>query len=170
MQVDYDPEIVSYGQLLEAFWDAHEPCEKSSSRQYRSLILTHNANQKEQAQASLKAQEEKKGLKVNTEIEDFTSFAYAEYYHQKFNLRRHPILLKDMQGLYQEAKDLADSTVAMRLNSFCAGYGTLKDLEAEIDQFELSEAAHAYLLQRIGPQLDSSVPGRTKQSLGGMID
>lgn len=170
MQVDFDPKLVSYSELLEAFWNAHEPCKKSSSRQYRSLILTHNATQKELAHASLKAEEEKQGLKVTTEIEDFTFFTYAEDYHQKFSLRRHPVLLKDVQGLYPAGKDLADSTVAMRLNAFCAGYGTLKDLEAEIDQFELSEAANVYLLRRIGPKLNSNFPGRLKQSFGGMVD
>lgn len=170
MQVDFDPNIVSYAELLKVFWEAHNPCEKSSSRQYRSLILTHNGEQAEQARASLVAEQEARGVEIKTEIDEFTSFTYAEDYHQKFSLRRHPILIKDMQSLYPEAKDIADSTVAMRLNAFCAGYGTLKDLKAEIEQFELSEAANAYLLNRIGPKLNSSIPGKLKQSFGGMVD
>jgi len=162
--------VVGYGELLKAFWDAHDPCEKNKTRQYRSLILTHNPHQHEQALASLQAEQEARGVEIATEIAEFTSFTYAEDYHQKFSLRRHPILIKEMQVLYPDPKDLADSTIAMRLNAFCEGYGSLKDLKALIQQLELSEDANVYLLNHIGPKLNSNYPGKIKRSFGGMVD
>jgi peptide methionine sulfoxide reductase MsrA len=44
-QVDFDPAVVSYGDLLEMFWQSHDPTRAAYSRQYASLVLTHSYEQ-----------------------------------------------------------------------------------------------------------------------------
>ena len=152
------------------FWKAHDPCETPSSAQYQSLILTHNSTQEELVRGSLKAEKAKRDTEIKTQVAQFHSFTYAENHHQKFRLRRHKSLLEVLATIYPNGKELADSTVAMRINAFCGGCGTLKDLKSEIEQYDLPESAQDYLLQQIGPTLGPNTSGRKPRSLGGAID
>ena len=63
IQVSYDPTIISYETLLEAFWTIHDPTQLNRQgndvgTQYRSEIFYHNDTQKQKAEASLKALQE----------------------------------------------------------------------------------------------------------------
>lgn len=42
IQIDYDPTQISYGQLLEVFWNSHNPTYEPWSRQYMSIIFYHS--------------------------------------------------------------------------------------------------------------------------------
>ena len=93
VRVVYDPERVSYEQLLKAFWEAHDPTQgmrqgNDVGTQYRSAIFTTSAAQKAAAEASRAAfqpQLESGGYgAITTEILTAGEFYFAEDYHQQY--------------------------------------------------------------------------------------
>ena len=92
VRVTYDPSIVSYEELLEYFWDMHNPTTLNRQgwdvgTQYRSAVFYHNEEQKEAAM-KLKEKLDKSGKYKNpivTEIVPAGKFYRAEEYHQKYH-------------------------------------------------------------------------------------
>lgn len=91
--VVYDPNVVSYEQLLKTFWESHDPTQgmrqgNDAGTQYRSGIYVYSDQQRELAKASLKTYQDaltKAGFgKITTEILDAPEFYYAEGYHQQY--------------------------------------------------------------------------------------
>lgn len=86
----YDPEKISYEEILDIFWHAHDPTTENRQgydvgTQYRSIILYTDDLQKQAAKASLdKYGEEFKPQSIVTEIKSFTRFYPAETYHQEY--------------------------------------------------------------------------------------
>lgn len=92
VQVEYDPDVVSYDDLLTVFWNNHDATTLNRQGpdvgdQYRSAIFFHNAEQeatakisKEKVQSSNKFQ----GRKIVTEIIPASQFYMAEDYHQQY--------------------------------------------------------------------------------------
>jgi peptide-methionine (S)-S-oxide reductase len=91
IQVVYDPDVISYRELLEIFWKTHDPTTLNRQgndigTQYRSVIFYHNEEQRE------KAEYYKKELNtagvydqpIVTEISPFENFYEAEDYHQDY--------------------------------------------------------------------------------------
>lgn len=90
-QIHYDPEVISYGELLDVFWHIHDPTTLNRQgndvgTQYRSAIFYHNQEQKKVAEASLKEVQSSGLFKhpVVTEITEFKNFYKAEDYHQDY--------------------------------------------------------------------------------------
>jgi peptide-methionine (S)-S-oxide reductase len=91
VQIVYNPDIVSYDDLLKIFWKTHDPTTLNRQgadvgEQYRSIILYHNEKQKEKAEY-YKNELEKSGAWENpivTQIVPFTKFYRAEDYHQNY--------------------------------------------------------------------------------------
>ena len=80
---------MSYEQLLEIFWAAHDPTTLNrqgadAGTQYRSIILVHDDAQKVAAEKSKTAAQKEFGGKVVTEIVPLTKFYPAENYHQGY--------------------------------------------------------------------------------------
>lgn len=138
MQIDYDPTVISYDEILLLFWDNHNPTLQPWSRQYMSLIFTHNEGQREAATAGKKDFEHNTGSKIYTEIKPFERFYLAEDYHQKYYLQGEQVLFKEIQAYYQTFNELVDSTVAARLNGYVAGYGDPALIREEIRDYGLS--------------------------------
>lgn len=91
VQVEYDPSKVSYEDLLNLFWEIHDPTTLNrqgpdEGTQYRSAIFFHNAEQEKLAKASKeKLQESGKHKRpVVTEIAPASDFWRAEEYHQQY--------------------------------------------------------------------------------------
>ena len=89
VQVTFDPEQVSYEQLLEVFWAMHDPTEVNRQGpdigyQYRSIILAHTPEQRTAAEASRARAQEGFDRPIATEITDFVAFYPAEGYHQRY--------------------------------------------------------------------------------------
>lgn len=90
-QLSYDPKVVSYEELLEVFWQTHDPTTLNRQgndvgTQYRSAVFFHNANQKELAKEYKKKLDEA-GIYNNpivTEIVAFEKMYVAEDYHQNY--------------------------------------------------------------------------------------
>src|SRR5262249_6693622 len=147
IQIDYDPKVISYEQLLEVFWSSHNPCAESGSRQYMTAVFYHNDAQKKLAlktQADAKAKHKQA---IATKVLKLTPFTVAEDYHQKFDLQGHKELMGEFKAMYPDAKDFMNSTAAARINGYLAGYGKLANLKKEIDRFGLSAEGQKKLLQ-----------------------
>jgi peptide-methionine (S)-S-oxide reductase len=91
--VVFDPTKITYEQLLKIFWESHDPTQgmrqgNDVGTQYRSGIYVFDPEQREAAEASLKAYDEVLRAKhfdpITTEILDAPPFYYAEDYHQQY--------------------------------------------------------------------------------------
>lgn len=91
VQVYYDPNVISYESLLEAFWRMVDPTDDDGQfvdrgKQYRSLIFYHSEEQKQKAEHSRQLLSESGRYKapIITEIRKFEAFYPAEEYHQDY--------------------------------------------------------------------------------------
>lgn len=91
VQVEFDPALVTYEQLLDVFWTNHNPTTLNQQGpdvgdQYRSVIFTHSKEQEEIAKASLEKLRKKGTFSrpIVTIIEPAKKFYIAEEYHQKY--------------------------------------------------------------------------------------
>jgi peptide-methionine (S)-S-oxide reductase len=91
LQITHDPAVITYDQLLEVFWESHDPTTLNRQgndigTQYRSAIFYHNEEQRQKAE-HYKAELDKQGAYPNpivTEITAATTFYLAEDYHQNY--------------------------------------------------------------------------------------
>ena len=93
VRVEYDPAIVSYEALLDAFWRAHDATQVNRQgpdigEQYRSAIFTHGADQERAALASRAAAAARLPRPIATAIEPAGDYWPAEDYHQQFFEKR----------------------------------------------------------------------------------
>jgi peptide-methionine (S)-S-oxide reductase len=115
VQVEYEPDSITYDQLLEIFWDVHNPTTLNrqgadEGTQYRSVILYHNEAQKKAAEQSLKIAAAHSKAPIVTEIVPLTKFYPAEEYHQDY-FRKNPnvpyctyVISPKLQKLEKHAK------------------------------------------------------------------
>lgn len=91
IQFDYDPEVISYDELLEVFWKTHDPTTLNRQgndvgTQYRSAVFYHNDEQKELAE-KYKSTLDKEGIwkdPIVTEVSPLTIFYPAETKHDDY--------------------------------------------------------------------------------------
>ncbi len=145
-QLDFDPAIVSYHELLELFWKAHNPHRGSYGRQYMVAVLCQSTAHAEQAAQSRARIAEQTGREVSTVVVPDARFYLAEGYHQKYHLRHSP-LMSELEHL--SPHDFVESTVAARLNGFVAGHGTAALLDREIAGYGLSSANNQLLARLV---------------------
>jgi len=94
-QVSFDPAVVSFGELLDKFWEIHDPTQvdrqgPDRGSQYRTVIFFHSEEQRLEAEASEQAQAVKHKQPIATSIEPATGFWMAEDYHQCYLDKRGP--------------------------------------------------------------------------------
>lgn len=95
VQVEYDPDKVSYDQLLDVFWANHDPTTPNRQgpdvgSQYRSAIFFHSPDQEAEAKASKEALDKSGRFRrpIVTQIVPAATFYPAEEYHQKYLEKR----------------------------------------------------------------------------------
>jgi len=95
VQVTFDPEKISYDQLLNVFWTIHDPTQVNRQgpdygKQYRTAIFFHSPEQEAAAKKSKQALEASGKLRrpVATEITPAGTFWRAEEYHQRYLEKR----------------------------------------------------------------------------------
>lgn len=147
VQIDFDPGLIPYSELLDVFWDEHNPELAPYSRQYMSVIFSHNETQRQAAAASRESQQKSRSSPIRTEIKPYSAFYLAEAYHQKYYLRSEAALMKELRGVYPDDADFINSTAAARVNGYIAGHGTPARLEAELPLLGLSEAGKKLLVE-----------------------
>jgi len=91
IQIIYDPSKITFDELLEAFWQSHDPTTLNRQGndvgpQYRSVIFYHNDEQKAKAEKYKVELDKSKAFDnpIVTEISPFSKFYVAENYHQDY--------------------------------------------------------------------------------------
>lgn len=89
VQVEYDPDQVTYAQLLDLFWSMHDPTQGNRQgpdvgSQYRSAVFYHTPEQSVTAHASKDKLQATLSRPITTEIVAVSTFWPAEDYHQKY--------------------------------------------------------------------------------------
>ncbi len=89
VEVTFDPSRASYEQLLDVFWNLHDPTQLNRQGpdvgdQYRSAIFTHSPEQMQAALASRDAEQTKLRRPIVTQILEAPAFWRAEEYHQRY--------------------------------------------------------------------------------------
>ncbi len=94
VQLDFDPGIIDYREILHVFFTIHDPTQLNRQgpdvgEQYRSIIFYHNPDQRRQAEELLEELAESKGFEeeIVTKLEQFDQFYRAEPKHQDFYSR-----------------------------------------------------------------------------------
>ena len=93
VEVVFEPDEVSYEQLLDVFWDEHDPTQLNRQgpdfgTQYRSAIFTNSPEQERAARDSLARRQAQLSLPIVTHIEPAATFWPAEDYHQQYYEKR----------------------------------------------------------------------------------
>ncbi|MDP9067496.1 MAG: peptide-methionine (S)-S-oxide reductase MsrA [Actinomycetota bacterium] len=93
VEVTFDPSRVGYDQLLEVFWENHDPTTLNRQgpdigTQYRSAIFFHTPEQEAAARASLEKAQANLSRPIVTQIEPASDFYIAEDYHQQYLEKR----------------------------------------------------------------------------------
>ncbi|MFP4041595.1 MAG: peptide-methionine (S)-S-oxide reductase MsrA [Bacteroidales bacterium] len=91
IQIKFNPDVISYEEILEVFWSTHDPTTLNQQgpdigSQYRSVIFYHSEEQKKIAEKSKKDADTSGYFddSIVTSIEPFKNFYVAEEYHQDF--------------------------------------------------------------------------------------
>jgi len=104
VQVTFDPEIVSFEELVEKFWEIHDPTQVDRQgvdvgSQYRSVVFFQDAEQERIANDSKERLQERLSAPIATSVEPATGFWRAEEYHQCYLERRRPAnMLRSLIG------------------------------------------------------------------------
>lgn len=90
-QITYDPEVISFGEILTVFWSIHDPTTLNRQggdvgTQYRSVVYFHNEIQQKIAEQQIKLISEQKLYDdaIVTEVTAFSVFYQAEDYHDEY--------------------------------------------------------------------------------------
>lgn len=142
VELDYDPAVVSYRDLLALFFASHTPTYPAYSVQYRSAVFYRTEEEREAAEEAIARASATAG-RVYTAVEPFSAFHSAEDYHQKYTLRRYADLTGEFRRLFPGERDFVDSTAVARVNGWLSGCATAGQLDRELALTGLSESAQA---------------------------
>lgn len=139
IQLDFNPDEITYEELLQIFFQNHNPEYMAPRRQYASTIFYHDESQKLAAEQALENVQQSMGRKLLTELLPYEKFFMAEAYHQKYYLQLVAALKAEIKNYYPSFEDFVNSTAAARINGYAKGLGTIAQLDREIDELGLSE-------------------------------
>jgi peptide-methionine (S)-S-oxide reductase len=93
VEVTFDPEVISYHDLLNIFWENHDPTTRDRQgpdvgRQYRSAIFFHSPEQEAEARQSLAEAQKHLKRPIVTQVVQAATFWPAEEYHQQYLEKR----------------------------------------------------------------------------------
>lgn len=132
-QVEYEPEELSYRDLLEEVFRSHRPDSQAGKVQYQNIVFATTAAQLDTLATVL----DERGLDretMGTRIEESCRFFPAEDYHQKYSLRGTPGLADVFEKLGYDDARLRDSPAAAKLNGHAASHDIDGDLGVALDR------------------------------------
>jgi peptide-methionine (S)-S-oxide reductase len=147
VQIDFDPAKISCRELLDVFWESHNPTSGSWSRQYMAAVFYHDEEHRKGAEVTRDLLASKIKGEIKTKILPFTGFYLAEDYHQKHALSRYPELMGEFRAMYPTIEWFVYSTAAARVNGYLAGYGGCDSLKGEFHELGLSPERSKILLE-----------------------
>lgn len=124
--------MISFEQLLAQFWQQHEPCSASWSRQYQAILFYGDEAQARSAKQSALTLHAVSGRNIATEVRPLDRFYVAEDYHQKYAMRRDSRLVAALRRHYPSEAELRDAPVSTKLNAYCYGELPFAELAVEL--------------------------------------
>ncbi|MCS7459171.1 peptide-methionine (S)-S-oxide reductase MsrA [Paenibacillus doosanensis] len=151
VEVDFSPALISLEDLLELFWNHHNPVNINDykGRQYRSLVLCRDKEQEAAALRVAAVRKERGMAEPDTELAPLREFYPAEDRHQKYYLKRFPDAMDKLGTLYTP-QELQQSTLAARLNGLAKGYTNLARIKEEIAGWPAAAEHRAAMTELIG--------------------
>ena len=131
-QLDYDPRILSYEELLDEIWKNRRGG-RSYGRQYMEAVFCADTRQELAARS--------RG--ITAPIITGARFYLAEDYHQKYYLRHDRVLMAELADY--SPQQLVESTVAARLNGLVSARGSAAQLRELVPALGLSRTANEHL-------------------------
>lgn len=149
VQLDFDPQRLSYSDLLQVFLSHHNPGREPWKRQYSSAAFFHNQEQEKMLSQAVKEKEKQLNQKIHTILAPFEAFYLAEFRHQKYKLQRHQTLMADFKRMYPDKTDFIHSTAAALVNGYLTGYGKAEVIRNNPGTLGLSSAGMERLLETV---------------------
>jgi peptide-methionine (S)-S-oxide reductase len=129
VQVDFDPDVLTYRDLVEDVFRQHGPLAQPAKTQYQNVVFASTAT-RQGAVDTVLAELDHTVDDVATRVEGLSRFYPAEDYHQKYKLRS----VSSVLGAFEEAgytdEDIRESPIAAKLNGYVAGHGV--DVETDL--------------------------------------
>lgn len=147
IEIEYDPKVISYKELLQIFFDRHNPYSQSYNKQYASLILYNDSKQKELALEIKEKLETESGRKIKTQIKNLDKFYLAEDYHQKFRLQEQR-RFKNHYLKQMSIKEFINSPAVTKANGYINGNGEKDNIIKNISKLGLTDELQKRLLER----------------------
>lgn len=138
IQIDFDPQLVSYEELLGMALEQGDFGGQAWSRQYRSVVFYHSKSQLDTARAM--------GIK---ELEPEGTFTRAEDYHQKYYLQQSNIV-KELYARYPDSRSFTDSTAVARANSIAGGHLDAAQTREVVPRLGVSQTSADAMYKRAG--------------------
>ena len=138
VQIHFNPQQISFAQLLSYFNQWHIPNTRTTRSQYAAAIFYHNDEQYRQI----------KEMHIeNVRIDAWKEFYQAEESHQKYNLKRTTMLTK----MFGKKEDWInkDTEMVTKLNGFLAGYGTIEQFQHWNKRSEFSRDQQNYIKSKL---------------------
>lgn len=120
-QVDYDPDAVSFEDLLERAFQRHNPHRQTANTQYQNVVFAATAAQREAIDAYLNREGLDAGA-IETRVEQLSRCYPAEASHQKHSLRALPRLVDVFEAADYDDEAVRESPAAATLNGLAAGH------------------------------------------------
>jgi peptide-methionine (S)-S-oxide reductase len=117
IQVEYDPTVVSFADLVDVAVANHDPRRQPRKRQYQSVLFFDSDDERDAIEGRLA----EIPVAVETRVESLDSFYLAEDSHQKYNLRSDAARLAAFEEAGYDDAAIRDSPAAARLNAAVAG-------------------------------------------------
>ncbi|TDO71353.1 peptide methionine sulfoxide reductase msrA/msrB [Halanaerobium saccharolyticum] len=146
IEIDYDPEVISYRELVEIFFESHNPYSPAYSTQYASLILYQNKKQQKTALEVKEELEAESGREIETVIKELDHFYRAEDYHQKYRLQQQ----QDFKNHYLDQmsmKQFINSPAVTKVNGYISGSGERDNIIKNIGKLGLTTELQERLLK-----------------------
>ncbi|MCU4926716.1 peptide-methionine (S)-S-oxide reductase [Halobacteria archaeon AArc-dxtr1] len=121
VQIEYNPDQLSFDDLLARAFAEHTPYRQAKKRQYQHLIFTEMADQHDQLQVFLDESDLDRD-RIATRFESLDRFYPAEPYHQKFNLRGKRWITDVFSKAGYDDAAIRESSAAAKLNAHAAGH------------------------------------------------
>ncbi len=145
VEVSYDPQKISYLQLLDYFWRHHNAHAKPIFRQYASAIFTLEPDEARMATELRKARRSAQGEPLLTAVIPLQRFYPAEMSHQKHYLQQDSELLG---RLPRQGEQRLNTRLACKLNALLGSGGEQNDLQLALTELGLPDSTVVALFHR----------------------
>jgi peptide-methionine (S)-S-oxide reductase len=135
VQLHFDPERVTFDELLALFWSGHDPTHAKGS-QYRAGLFCHGDAQMDAARRSAAKLQDELGAPVLTQIARDVPWYPAEAYHQKWRLRQRKAAFEALLARYPDEPSMLASTLAAKANAHAGGHLDAEWLVRELPQLQ----------------------------------